>query len=69
MPHALTIRRFLLRRGGYYCQSCLARMLGLSSDDVRSNLPGYAMADLVMRYRICHGCMTEKVVVGVRLSA
>jgi hypothetical protein len=69
MPHDWTIRRFLVRQHGYYCEDCLARTLGLSTEDVRRNAPRSATGDVVTRYRICHGCMTEKEVVGVRLSA
>lgn len=69
MTHAWTIRRFLARKHGYYCEACLARMVGLPIDDVRSNTLRNASGDLVSRYRICHGCMAEKEVVGVRISA
>lgn len=69
MPHASTIRRFLARQHGYYCEVCLARVLRLSTDDIRRNTLRNETGDLIMRYRICHGCMAEKEVVGVRISA
>jgi hypothetical protein len=69
MPHAASIRRFLVRQHGFYCEACLARLLGLSTDEVRRSTARSATADVVVRYHVCHGCMAEKEVIALRLSA
>jgi hypothetical protein len=67
MAHAWAIRRFLFERPGYYCETCLARSLGLPVHDIRRWRR--ETAEVITRYRICHGCMAEKGVVGLRMSA
>jgi hypothetical protein len=69
MPHTRTIRRFLINRRGYYCETCVARALGLSIDDIRRNIRRNETAEVVTRYGLCHGCLAEREVVGVRISA
>jgi hypothetical protein len=49
MSHAATIRRFLARRHGYYCEACLAPLLRLSTDEIRRSTPRDATADVVIR--------------------
>ena len=63
------IRRFLINRHGYYCEACLARTLGLSIDDVQHYTRRRETIEPVIRYRICHSCMAEKEVVGLRTCA
>jgi hypothetical protein len=69
MANVWTIRRFLFDRRGYYCETCLARALGLPIDDVRRNTRRGDTAEVVTRYRICHDCMAEREVVGLRIGA
>lgn len=59
------IWKFLVTHGGYYCEECLARHLGLAVDEVRRA----RSTDLVNLYRMCHGCHGERRVMAVRPGA
>src|SRR5262245_18253205 len=69
MVHAWAIRRFLFERHGYYCETGLAQALGLPVHEIRRNARRRETTEVVTRYRICHGCMAEKEVVGLRICA
>ena len=69
MPTAATIRLFLLTRRGAFCDTCLARALGLSLDDVRRHVGRDETAAFTIRYRVCAACGLEKQVIGIRTSA
>ena len=65
ISQASTNRRFLLSEPGFYCETCLARAVGLSPSEVRRGVREVQAGAFTIRYRVCNGCGVEREVIAI----